>query len=348
MGRTLDGGPRRRFTARFPTPPRPMPRPALLLAACLAVAGCAASRPSVVVAPADGDPTALVPWRGGLAVAAGSEVRLVRGGAVVGAVALPAAVFDLAGRDTLWAATAAGLFSIADPDAAPVPAPLPAGGAVRVLAVAEGPDGRLWAGTARDGAFVREGGAWRQVTGAAPVGGVAAQDGAVWLATHQGVSRRGADGADARFTEEGTTEHGLLDNVVDRLWATADGAVWAVHPEGGVSVFTDGEPHGFAFVGRRGAALLDAVALPGGGYALATTAGVLGVAALSDNPEGFYEVYADSGTAAAPLAAARAPAALGGAAPTRLAVADGALWLASRAGLWSVPLDALRPALAAR
>ena len=326
-----------------------MPRLAVPLL-LLVLAGCAASgpavAPAVVAAPSEAEPAALVAWRGGVAVAAGSEVRLVRGGALARTVALPAPVLGLAGRDTLWAATAEGLFALAGPDAEPAPVALPTG-RTRVLAVAEGADGRLWVGTAYDGAFVRDGAGWSEVSGAAPVGGVAPLADAVWLATHQGVARLGADGTGARFTEEGTTEHGLIDNVVDRLFATADGVVWAVHPEG-VSVFADGSPHGFAFVGRRGGALLDAVALPGGGYALATTAGVLAVASLSDNPEGFYEVYADSGTPAAPLAAAQPPAALGGAAPARLAVADGALWLASRAGVWSVPLGALRPALAAR
>ena len=317
----------------------------------LALAGCAASGPAVapsaVVSPSEADPAALVAWEGGVAVAVGSEVRLVRDGAVAGSVALPAPVLALAGADTLWVATAGGLFALAAPGAAATPVALPTARPARVLSVAEGADGRLWVGTAYDGAFVRDGAGWRGVSGASPVGGVAPLADAVWLGTHQGVSRRGADGTSERFTEEGTTEHGLLDNVVDRLFATADGVVWAVHPEG-VSVFADGSPHGFAFVGRRGGTLLDAVALPGGGYALATEAGVLAVASLSDNPEGFYEVYADSGTAAALLPAARAPEALGGVAPTRLAVAGGALWLASRGGVWSVPLGALRPALAAR
>ena len=327
---------------------RPMRRPllaVLVLAASLPVlGGCAGSRPSVVVAPAADDPAALAVWAGGLAVAAGPEVRLVRSGAVRRVVGLPGAVFGLAGRDTLWLATAAGLYALAGPDAEPVAVPLPTRRAApRVLSVAEGPDGRVWAGTAHDGAFVRAGGSWERVTGASPVGGVAPRPEAVWLATHQGVSRRGADGRDARYTEEGTTEHGLLDNVVDRLWATADGAVWAVHPEG-VSVFTDGEPHGYAFVGRRGAQLLDAVALPGGGYVLATTAGVLHVGSLEEKPEGFYEVYADSGSDAAVLAAGRAPAPLAGAAPTRLALSadGGALWFASRDGLWSVPVEGVR------
>ena len=137
--------------------------------------------------------------------------------------------------------------------------------------------------------------------------------------------------------------------MTDRLVGTADGAVWAIHPEG-VSVFTDGEPHGYAFVGRRGSALHDVVALPGGGYVLATSLGALFVPALSEKPEGFYEVYADSGAEAAPLRVGAPPAPLGGAAPTRLALsADGrALWFASRDGLWSVPVASLRPALAAR
>lgn len=321
-----------------------MPRPALVLLACLAaagpLAGCAASGPVAVAAPSGADPTALVPWRGGVAVAAGPLVRLVRGGAVVRDVALPAPVLALAGRDTLWAATAAGLFALAAPDAAPEPVALPTRRPARVLSVAEGADGRVWVGTAHDGAFVRDGAGWAGVSGASPVAGVAPVGSDVWLGTHQGVSRRGPDGAGVRFTEEGTTEHGLVDNVVDRLFATADGVVWAVHPAG-VSVFADGSPHGFAFVGRRGGALLDAVALPGGGHVLATTGGVLYVPALSDAPGGFYEVYADSGADAAPLPAAAPPAALGGAVPTRLAVDGGALWLASAGGVWSVPLDAV-------
>jgi ligand-binding sensor domain-containing protein len=211
--------------------------------------------------------------------------------------------------------------------------------------VAVGPDGRLWAATRFDGAFVRTGGRWTREAEALPVTGVVPQADAVWVGTHQGVTRLGADGALVQYTEEGTTEHGLYDNVTDRLVGTADGAVWAVHPEG-VSVFTDGEPHGYAFVGRRGAALHDVAALPGGGYVLATAAGVLHVPALSEKPEGFYEVYADSGADADALAVAP----LGEAAPTRLTLsADGsALWFASRDGLWSLPVEALRPALAAR
>lgn len=316
----------------------------LLPLACLLAAGCASVRPgpAVVPVPSDADPAALVPWEGGLAVATGAEVRLVRDGEVVRTVRFPDRVMGLAGRDTLWAATAAGLMSVAPGADQPAPVALADRDDVRALAVAVGPDGRVWATTLRDGAFVRgHDGRWTSAAGALPVTGVVAQAEAVWLGTHQGVERQ-SDGARARFTEEGTTEHGLADNVVDRLVGTADGAVWAVHPEG-VSVFADGEPHGFQFVGRPGARLHDVVAVPGVGYVLATTNGVLVLPRLSERPEGFYEVYADSGADAVALSDLT-PAALAGAVPTRLAVgADGRfLWLASRQGVWSVPVEALR------
>ena len=312
-----------------------------------ALTGCAGSRTAVVPAPAEADPTALVPWAGGVAVAAGAEVRWVRGRAVAATVAVPAPVLALgADGGALWLGTPAGVFTIASPSAPPEPVALP--GLDRpphVLDVhAEG--GRVWVSTLYDGTFARGAdGAWSVVSRTAPASGVVVHPGALWIGTHQGVHREADDGG-TQFIEEGTTDHGLLDNIVDRLIGTADGTVWAVHPEG-VSVFTDGEPHGFRFVGRAGTALHDVAALPGGGFVLATSDGVLAVPALSNRPEGFYEVYADSGADALPVAGL-VPAALGGAPPTRVAVDGRTVWFASRAGVWSVPADAFRPALAAR
>ena len=318
----------------------------LSVAAALALlAGCTtvAPRPTVVVAPAEADPAGLVLWAGGLAVGAGHEVRLVRDGRVARTIPMPGLVLGLAAGagDTLWAATAGGLVALAGPTSETDPVPLPASG--RVLAVAATPDGRVWTSVLRGGAFVRDRGRWRQTAGSPVVTGVVPVGRGAWYGTHQGVARMG-DGPDARFTEEGTTEHGLVDNVVDRLFATADGALWAVHPDG-VSVFTDGSPHGFPFVGQRGATLHDAVALPGGGYLLATSGGLLVVPALSERPEGFYEVYADSGADAVAAPSPAVPEPVQGAVPTRLVVsADGAVvWLASRAGVWSVPVGAFRP-----
>ena len=307
--------------------------PARLAALVLVAAGCAGaggvSSPAAPPLPLAfaAAPAGLVAWAGGAAVAVGDTVWTVRDG-VARAVALPGRTHGLAaGADTLWAATDAGLYALAG-NAPPARVAVPG---ERVLAVALEADGAVWAATFRGGVHVRRRGAWAAVSGSPYVSGVAPTAGGVWLGTHQGVVRLGD--APARFTEEGTTEHGLYDNVVDRLFATADGVVWAVHPEG-VSVFADGEPHGFAFVGRRGAALLDAVAV-GAGHVLATTAGLLAVPALPDRPAGFYEVYADSGTDARPLALPVGP---NGAPAVRLAVGDGVLWLASRAGVWSVPL----------
>ena len=301
----------------------------------------AGPRAAVVAAASAADPAALVAWRGGLALGAGRTVRYVEGDAVAWEAELPGRVLALAGRDTLWVGTDAGLFAVAGPAALPVPLP---GVASSVLAVEEGDGGRVWAATQRDGVWVREGGRWRQSTTASPVTGVADRGGVVWMGGQQGVSRLD-DAGEARYTEEGTTDHGLLDNVVDRLVATADGAVWAVHPEG-VSVFADGEPHGFRFVGRPGSRLLDVVALPAGGYVLATGGGVLWLPSLSERPEGFYEVYADSGASAVAVAGVT-PAALGGAPAVRLALDGDAVWFASRAGLWSVPAAAFRSSVAA-
>ena len=327
---------------------RPPSSALALTAALVALGGCAAPRlaapppPVVFAAPAD-EPAALVAWRGGLAVAAGRTVRGVEGGAVVWEAALPGRALALAAAgDTLWAGTDAGLVAVGPGGAASVEVP---GVRSAIVALEPAPDGRLWAATLRDGVWARAGGRWRQVSDVAPVTGVVAQGGAVWLGTQQGVVRREA-GDEVRFTEEGTTDHGLLDNVVDRMVGTADGVVWAVHPQG-VSVFSDGEPHGFSFVGRQGAALHDVVALPGGGHLLATADGLLLVPALSGRPEGFYEVYADSGADARPVAGA-VPAALGGAPAVRLAVVGDAIWLASRGGLWSVPASAFRAEVAAR
>ena len=262
---------------------------ALAVAVLAVLAGCAGSRPaapapprSAVVAAASGqDPAALVAWRDGLALGAGRTVRFVQGGAVAWEARLPGRVLALAGGDTLWAGTDAGLFALAGPTPTAVDLP---GAASAVLAVAVGDGGRVWAATQRDGVWAREGGRWTASPTASPVTGVADRGGVVWMGSGLGVTRRDAAG-EARFTEEGTTDHGLLDNVVDRLVATADGAVWAVHPEG-VSVFSDGEPHGFRFVGRPGAGLLDVVALPAGGYVLATGRGVLWVPSLSERPDG--------------------------------------------------------------
>lgn len=320
-----------------------------LLAALSALAGCTSASPrlAAVVAPAPADPVGLVPWAGGLAVAVGGEVRLVRDGRVTRSVRLPGEVLGVAvgEGDTLWVATGAGLAVVAGPTADAVAVPLPTRG--RTLAVATGPGGRVWASVLREGAYVREGGRWTALTGSPVVSGIVPVGRGLWYGTHQGVVRRG-DGPDARFTEEGTTEHGLLDNVVDRLFQTADGVLWAVHPDG-VSVFADGEPHGLAFVGRRGAALHDAVALPEGGYLLATSDGLLLVPALSERPEGFYEVYADSGTDALPAPPGLVPEPLRGSVPTRLALSpDGAaVWLASRAGVWAVRTRDLRRPMAA-
>ena len=319
--------------------------PRLLLAAVLvALGGCAASRPpSPVIAAASADePTALVAWRGGLAVAAGRSVRGVERGAVAWETALPGRVLALAGTDTLWAGTDAGLFAVSARAAVPVEVP---GVRSAVVSVTEAADGALWVSTLRDGVWTRDGGRWRRASEVSPVTGVAVRGGVVWMGSQQGVIRRDHAG-EVRFTEEGTTDHGLLDNVVDRLIETADGVVWAVHPQG-VSVFADGEPHGFQFVGRAGDTLHDVLALPGGGYLLASTNGVLFVPSLSERPEGFYEVYADSGMSAQAVAGA-APAALGGAPAVRLALRGDAVWFASRAGLWSVPAAAFRPSVAAR
>ena len=326
-----------------------MLRSAALVFSVLALAGCAGSRPAAVASPSAAAPAALVAWGDALAVAAGDSVRVVERGRVSRAFAFPAEVLglDAGGRgrpDTLWVATRAGLFAVAPRAAAAVPVRVPAAPTAPVLAVTADGDGRVWVSTARNGAHVRGAdGRWRVVSQAAPVTGVVVQRGErVWLGSHQGVTRQAPEGL-AHFTEEGTTEHGLYDNVVDRLAETADGVVWAFHPEG-VSVFTDGEPHGFGFVGRRGTALLDVAALPGGGYVLATGAGVLYVGALSDRPEGFYEVYHDSGAGARLAAAAAPPPTLAGALPTRVAVdpAGARVWFASRRGLWSVPVARLR------
>ncbi len=331
----------------FPGSPSPL-AVLRLLALSLLLAGCASvsPRPAIVALPSSSAPTALVATPDGVAVGADAEVRWVHGGAVVRTVALPGRVLAMAGGagDTLWAATDAGLFAVTGADV-PERVALPAGD--RVLAVAATADGRVWASVLRGGVFARAGGQWTETSGTAAGTGIAPVGDVLWLGTHQGVVRQGG-GASDRFTEEGTTEHGLIDNVVDRLFATADGVVWAAHPAG-VSVFADGEPHGYPFVGGPGGTLHDALALPGGGHLLATSRGPVVVPALSDRPSGFYEVYADSGTEAVALAGLTPPA-LAGSVPTRLALgADGrTAWLASQAGVWSVRVADLAPALAAR
>ena len=173
-------------------------RSATALLAALLAAGCSGLRPApaVVAAPADADPSALVAWGGGLAVAAGDAVRLVRGDRVVREVALPGRAYGLAaGADTLWAATAAGLVALPAPDAAPVPVALPLDGPGAVYGVAAGPDGRVWATTLSDGVYARTGGRWAREAQAFPVTGVVPQAGAVWVGTHQGVLRLAAAAA---------------------------------------------------------------------------------------------------------------------------------------------------------
>ena len=92
--------------------------------------------------------------------------------------------------------------------------------------------------------------------------------------------------------------------------------------------------------------LLDAAALPGGGYVLATSAGPLQLPALPAHEEGgMREMFADESVLARPLTDDKmgTPPALRGAPPTRrLAAPDGTVWLASRRGVW--PLRRLRAA----
>lgn len=254
---------------------------ALLWIALLVMAGCRTTQPVTVTLPASlpEPPTVLLPWHDGWLLGGGKVLWWLRDERPIHRWTLPAAVqcgvVDPEG--VLWLGTGAGLLRLAAPAARPERVPLPALDRFpSVTALTLDAQQRLWVGTAHHGVFLRADTSWRPALAAAPVYALTTTaDGTVWVGTGIGLFRQTPDGW-LVYSEEGTANHGLPDNIVERLVALPEG-LWVIMSEA-VSFFpidaTD-HPVEFAYLGHPGNRIHDVVDLPGSGYLLATDDGLV-------------------------------------------------------------------------
>ncbi|QXD13734.1 hypothetical protein GQ464_009625 [Rhodocaloribacter litoris] len=325
---------------------RPIVYALVLMILGVAAPGCGTTVPTAwhLDVPLPKDPAVLVAWRDGLVLGGGAEVRWLRDGRPPVVRRLPApvraAAVDAGGA--LWLGTARGLYRLTTPEAPldtlhlPALDPQPA-----VTALAVSPGDALWVGTERFGVFTRRDTTWRPALAAAPVHALAVMpDGAAWVGTGIGLFRRMGRGW-LVYSEEGTANHGLPDNIVERLVATPSG-LWVVMSEA-VAFFPAGDedhPAEFTYLGRRGNRIHDVEALPGGGFILATDDGLVH---LREMPHaGAHGNNLRELQVAEAEVARRLPPEHAGLPPlphpvTRLLRDGGHVWLARRDGVFPLP-----------
>jgi len=204
---------------------------------------------------------------------------------------------------------------------------------------------RLWVGTAHHGVFLRADTSWRPTLAAAPVYALATTaDGTVWVGTGIGLFRQTPDGW-LVYSEEGTANHGLPDNIVERLVALPEG-LWVIMSEA-VSFFpidAADHPVEFAYLGHPGNRIHDVVDLPESGYLLATDDGLVWLRELPHFKAhgGFRELRVMEYDLARPLSPASLD--LPDEPITRLDRQGNWLYLAGPSGLFRRPLTRLFPA----
>lgn len=180
-------------------------------------------------------------------------------------------------KETLWLGTEAGLMRLDAPNASPERVPLPALNhfpAVNALSLDK--QHRLWVGAERYGVFAQTDTSWHPVLAVAPVYALSTTaDGTVWVGSGIGLFRQTTRGWQI-YSEEGTGNHGLPDNLVENLIPLPTG-LWVIMSES-ISFFpidTTAQPVEFAYLGHPGNYIYDAIDLPNGKYLLATDEGLV-------------------------------------------------------------------------
>ena len=325
----------------------------LLWIALLVVAGCRTTQPVTVTLPTSlpEPPAILLPWHDGWLLGGGKVLWWLRDERPIHRWTLPAAVQCgvVDSEDVLWLGTEAGLVRLATPAAWPERVPLPALDRFpSVTALALDLQQRLWLGTEHHGVFQRTDTSWRPVLTAAPIYALATTaDSTVWVGTGVGLFRQTPKGW-LVYSEEGTANHGLPDNIVERLIALPHG-LWIVMSEA-VSFFPIGDadhPIEFAYLGHPGNRIHDVVDLPGAGYLLATDDGLVWLRALPhfETSSGLRELRVMEYDLARLLSSETLD--LPNAPITRLYRQGDQLYLATTSGLFRQRLSRLIPALLA-
>ena len=141
----------------------------------------------------------------------------------------------LTARDgSCWVASTRGLLHFTSPRSNAVAVATPALEGANISALAEDPDGGLWAGT-RDGQlWLRRGGRWTEQTNFSQPHALTAMledaDGSLWLGTEGGGLYQFKDGVRAHLDKSG----GLLSNLIRTLHRDAQGTLWIGTAGGGL------------------------------------------------------------------------------------------------------------------